>query len=216
MTISLLSCVIANPFPKPGPSLTHTHTLADSHNRAVVIGSQGNSRICSRLYSHLCSRPVTQHYEDDSHNSSFSLFHLHHTGLIYKNLCNQNMIDVSPTLRELIIFSISHAVSLLPLLSPAFTPSPLLLFPSSSRHFPLLTLPHSRLTFLTSPFNRLGDKRSLTAPRRANHVNPRLSVNASLCVFMSRRLDPVLFVEPQLSSLRLSVRHRCVCLLLSI
>lgn len=33
------------------------------------------------------------------------------------------------------------------------------LFLSSSCHFLLLTLPHSRLTFLTIPFNRLCDKR---------------------------------------------------------
>lgn len=53
----------------------HTHT----HTKAVVIGSQGSSRICSRLYSHLCARSITLSYKARmcsfrNYTEGFSLF----------------------------------------------------------------------------------------------------------------------------------------------
>lgn len=69
------------------------------------------------------------------------------------------MIDVSHALHELIIFYCTwDTPSHFPAFKSCIHTFPLLFF-LSSRHFLLLTLPHSRLTFFTTPFNRLCDKR---------------------------------------------------------
>lgn len=133
MKISLFPCVIANPF----PSHTHTHK---SCNR--ITREQWNFPVdCIQM---CVEGQKTQNLSGQSYVM----------GLSMKKVFSWYISDLSHTILELIIYKL-HLLTLLSSHSS--------LFVSSSSRFLLLTLPHSGLTFLTSPFNRLCDKRSLSA-----------------------------------------------------